>query len=229
MLYAGEFDDFICPQSVGVGADNVAWDAAYNAATNDWDVSRGLIQPYMHNTAIQDCPVGRSLPVAPGIPGLVSYGINANVAGISSTAVEYPSETIILGDAAGYTNTDASYNFVSPVTKVDTLWPTAATYAGPTTHGVHSGFSCIAWCDGHAKAMKVVPLGFDIVTPYGFNGPTEQMMEAEQMGDVYKYPREVTSAMMSDFFNGVDNPAYTHAAACDGWYYYPTHGDVTCP
>ena len=217
LLYADDYDDTYCPQYAG----SLYWDSAYNPVTNQFILSQGLLQPYMKNTQIIDCPSASGLVVETGAVGRVAYGLNQYVAGLVTTSLDIPAETILLSDAAQY-QYDVNSNAVDPLALCDSLGPTAF-QSIPLTHGIHFGSANVEWCDGHTKSMKVQPVPYDIVYPWGPLGPTAQMMTNDSMGDVLKYPRELTSPMFTDVLNGNISPHEQAAMNCDTWYYDPIH------
>ena len=193
LLYSGDYDDRVVshtyPNASTVG-DQISWYGyAAPGPIVSWDLSKGLLSPYMKNVQLEDCPSARSL----GVPLLagntldpnhaISYGINDAYLfypnyptslvyqPISLTQVADPVATVIFGDAAYYDTSQAKvvrYEYLEP--------PSLGIYA----HGRHAGFCNLAWCDGHVQGMKpwILPTSFGAVSKRFINGNLGQILKA---------------------------------------------------
>ncbi len=157
LMYAQDYDETFCV--VNGGTDPTGnlfyyWDSVYDASTGQFDISQGLIQPYMKSAPIVDCPSAAGIPVANNYR--LAYGLNIMVYGAgfvpppSQAAFEAPTDTIILADTG----------WRSPATGALARSRTLRqpSFAGtPTAHGRHNEWANVVWYDGHAKAVRVTP------------------------------------------------------------------------
>ena len=160
-MYAGDADDTACPFQTGVYGETF-WFGKLDFATLKVDASQGLIQPYMKNAAIQDCPGATGLrrnradglyfPPSIQIEAPTAYGVNqglwpATLTPVSLTSVDMLAETILMGDAAYESNPGeiGVNSFLNPNSKS----------RGGFTHGRHNKIANLSWGDGHAKGMRV--------------------------------------------------------------------------
>jgi prepilin-type N-terminal cleavage/methylation domain-containing protein/prepilin-type processing-associated H-X9-DG protein len=168
---------FLDGYSTGSGSNQQFhyWFASSTYPFTSGDPSGGLIQPYMKNTQIQDCPSDvkpLNGPVASVYSGTsIGYGMNywglfcPNYIGNASSAaqvtevraatlaqVQAPSDTILMAD------TGLLYYPATPpyVTRTEYIYPPSSTSkSAPTAQARHLGFSDVLWFDGHVKAMQV--------------------------------------------------------------------------
>ena len=111
----------------------------------------GLLQPYMRNGQILDCPSAAGIPTnaasgwfpAYGFNNLITTGSVKNMAEIAA-----PAETVLMADAG---NIQLASGVPTVYRIVSVREPT---YNWPTFHGRHLGFGNVSWCDGHVKAVK---------------------------------------------------------------------------
>lgn len=194
LLYAGDYDDLVVshtyPNAV-VPGDQISWYGyAAPGPVVAWDLTKGLLAPYMKSYQLGDCPsaVGLGVPKLAGNSYLdpnraISYGINdaylfypgypASLAyqPIALSQIEDPVETVAFGDAAYYDTSQSQvvrYEYLEP--------PSVGIYA----HGRHGGFCNLAWCDGHVKAMKpwILPSSFGAVSQRFISGNLGQILKA---------------------------------------------------
>jgi prepilin-type N-terminal cleavage/methylation domain-containing protein/prepilin-type processing-associated H-X9-DG protein len=95
----------------------------------DWYTA---IEPYVKNRQIFLCPEDSTANGRTGASGFkLSYGINGNVCGYTTTNVEAPATTLLEFDATVTSSTDG----------------TGCAY-------VHNDVANFSFCDGHTKALK---------------------------------------------------------------------------
>lgn len=201
IMYAGDYDDTLPVSEDMQWTSNLqiySWftymyyDDSFNF---QYDLTGGLLYPYMKNLQIQSCPVGVSL-LTSTLPKELPSGIGANKAvmpanfapfGDVSPVVNFSqivagAETILYTDAATVNDGVSGTGYISPGTYIGgphSDWP-----AG--TWGVHNGMANIAWCDGHAKSMTVT------LRPDSASGDKQYvaLYHKYQIGDIInpKYP-----------------------------------------
>jgi prepilin-type N-terminal cleavage/methylation domain-containing protein/prepilin-type processing-associated H-X9-DG protein len=173
LMYAQDYDETIPPfRPYQNGTRFYSWEGSTDGTT--WNNADGLLQPYMKNTAIADCPSAKGIPVLQS--NLVAYAANyaypyypnypapssiraADYRPAALAAFERPAETIVLSDAAlaGISGTSAGQ-----LSRTRDLYPPSlATYSpnpnsSPVVHGRHSGFATVLWYDGHVKGTRPV-------------------------------------------------------------------------
>ena len=131
------------------------WDGYRDYAHQKFDAGAGFLQPYMKNTQIMDCMTAAgSLPIDTNFSNEIfaAYGTNMTLfigtAGYNSVtlaAIQAPSDTIYMADAAGFDSTGTK------LTRVDYLGEPSG--GGGNIHGLHTGFANVLWVDGHVKAV----------------------------------------------------------------------------
>jgi prepilin-type processing-associated H-X9-DG protein len=141
------------------------WDGLVNYAAagtaNDFDPTKGFLQPYLKATAILDCPTAASvLPYDPaymadGVPVYAAYGVNnyllqGGTNGLPAilSQITMPASTVLLADAAIHTNNPKATHGIGRTPQI--------VAGGGDFHGRHSGMGNVLWMDGHVKAMKPV-------------------------------------------------------------------------
>jgi len=149
MMYVQDYDEIFFPRCTGTwgAAGAVYWYAS--SAT-----SLGLIGPYVKNVQVFTCP---------SAPGRRGYGYNMGFGYVAMGTINAPAEKVLFSDdtfgsavlyhpSQGYLNWGA--NFVDPPgsTGAAIVWGTNCPY------GRHNEMANVAFCDGHAKAMKPIVL-----------------------------------------------------------------------
>ena len=175
-MYANDYDDMFAlsstpyantPPTGFFGTQYplyASWFVSFSPLKGGSDLKAGLLQPYMKNTQITDCPTAQGMadtsgldPVAYGLNGSIYYGTDLYVGDtgninkpIGYGNVSNPSDTILYGDSA------TSMWGLNQIERGSVImhfgYPCVAT---ATAQGRHSGNSNLSWLDGHAKAMKV--------------------------------------------------------------------------
>lgn len=203
MLYANDYDDKVVTATSG-GNKTFSWGWSTDFSTSPVVIngSEGLVQPYLKNVAIQDCPVGKNIPTTTNNPIPFAYGVNTTLTPLdaphSLTDSDAPAETILLADAAavpppgrGGSPTLSRYPTLIP--------PSSATTVGPTTHGRHSSFANTAWLDGHAKSMKIQTVPNPVTA-------TDLLRVSSNLGGILKPGCSYGSACQ-DYYYAVTKPA----------------------
>jgi len=189
MLYANDYDDMIVGTSAGPAGSNIiygwGWSTDFNTSPVTIDGRGGLIQPYMKNVEIQDCPIAKTIPTTVNNPIPYAYGVNVSLNAGSShsfTDGDAPAETILLGDAA---QVPAPGRGGSPaLVRYPTLIPPSGTYGagpGPTTHGRHTALANITWMDGHAKSLTV-----SLLDPASAVSATDKLRVSSFLGNILR-------------------------------------------
>ena len=186
VMYSTDYDNTMVPYSLpgdgppsGVGSSTMWWHGRTIRMGDSWFAhyrrSEGLLFPYMRNVEIQDCPVGEALPTPLTnwrdgnlVP---AYGTNnvlwvqprpGGPAGLSMSAVQEPSSTVLMLDAVNACTMGRwvkSFFALPPFDVPNNRdWGSGAGTAdcfSPRVHGRHSGgFAVVAWADGHVKAKR---------------------------------------------------------------------------
>lgn len=190
ILYAGDYDDMMTPYLIpgdgpptGIGASTVWWHGRSaregGAFFANYYRNQGLLYPYMKNSEIQDCPVGKSLatPFNSWQNGTLvpAYGTNSllwvsprsasgtilAVNPVNMSQVEEVASTLSMIDAVNAC-TIGSYSksfFIPPSFDVargvdnGSGAGTSDCFA-PRVHGRHNGTAVALWADGHVKSVK---------------------------------------------------------------------------
>ena len=140
LMYNQDYDEQMVPYLLPrVGGGTVWWHGT-TTSTFVYQREDGLIQPYMKNVQIQDCPVGKDIrtPFTNWTNGQLvpAYGTNsllfvqptvANPATVSLAAIQEPASTMLMLDAVNALNPAALTKsfFIAP------NWTRNATGTGP--------------------------------------------------------------------------------------------------
>lgn len=199
LMYAQDNDGTMWIPSYNVTDSNgtviggAYWDVYYDSATKVWDLSRGLLQPYMKSAPIENCP---DLPPLTSTNGwTIGYAVNMYLnTNVSESQIQSSANTILMADSAtyylgGYHVTD---NLLSP-----SYWGQNG-YSFPVVHGRHQGFANVLWCDGHAHSMQpVYPNKSDLF------GDSPATLAAHNVGDLMKQPY-TGNAKVDDYYYELD-------------------------
>src|SRR5688572_20280773 len=120
MQYTQDSDDTLFPWLQFGGSWLNFWDGRveFAAGPPKFEPGQGLLQPYMKNTQIQDCPTAagvvepRPFDLSKGIPVWTAYGPNMNLfpnnsatntyTGLPMAEVQASADTVFLADAAEF-------------------------------------------------------------------------------------------------------------------------------
>lgn len=181
-MYMDDHDEIVFPERVLLGTGGAANWSMHMDSSGNCSLSGGLLQPYLRNTNVLDCP--SAVPVQPGdiADCIVPYGINSSFLytprddnPINTALVDTPAETIFIADAA--------YLFEGLVYRSTSInLPSEGAANG---HGRHRGFANVLWFDGHIKALRpTIPEGY--INFLQGNPPAE--LRAAGLGLFLKYP-----------------------------------------
>ena len=212
--YSQDYDERTVPLYYALPGASQYWWGQVISSPSSVDMSAGLLQPYMKNSQILDCPDGASLPVTTP-PQPFAYGVNflilgSNNMGVPLASIQAPAETVAFADSARYRS-----NFTPNVDRFNQVTPLGqARKSGQfhTVSGRHQGSANVLWLDGHVKAMKVqFP---DTTTANGIGG------QAQQIGDLINpnYPPDACTYNTANPSVGVGGNTYDGRCAHD--YYF---------
>lgn len=217
MQYTQDYDEKIMPYCYSVGADTMYWASYFQASPAAHFPERSLIQPYMKNTQIQDCP---DAPQPTGTPSVntppIGYGYNNfylndllpgfNWSGKSIAAITQPAETLMMADGASRN----SAGWGRPGYAMPPSYAGGSGVRAPRIHGRHFGMANVLWMDGHVKAMKV-----SYPAPVTASGQTT---EQNQIGDLL-HPNFPFLGSAADCTT-LDPATAATTANCKGDYYF---------
>jgi len=184
IMYSQDYDERVVHQGYVEGGKNYNWNGSQlTGGAFPKVAAEGLIQPYMKNVQIQECP-SNSLPVSNGFahsylynmhrvyyPDYPATGWAANRVIPTLAAFEAATETVLMADGAFYTG--------SSLIRSELLISNPPSTSTPTLHGRHNGMANVLWYDGHVKAMKPQIRSAD------FNSfATVNRMTSDVMGDL---------------------------------------------
>jgi len=208
VMYANDYDDYIVTSTAGPEGSNMvyAWGWGTDLSTSPVTVDghKGLVQPYMKNIDIQDCPIAKSIPATANNPIPFAYGVNVgyltpSTGPHSMSEGDSPSETILLADAAQVPSPGRGGS--PALSRYPTLIAPSFSQllAGPTTHGRHGGFSNVTWLDGHAKSTKIQT----ILNPVS---ATDLLRVSNNLGNILKAGCPLGSPCQ-DYYYALTKPA----------------------
>ncbi|WP_309719831.1 prepilin-type N-terminal cleavage/methylation domain-containing protein [Armatimonas sp.] len=176
LMYAQDYDETMVPYLLPRVGGGTVWWHGVTLPTSPLTYRRevGLLQPYLKNVQIQDCPVGKDIPTPFNwVNGnlVPAYGTNqlafvqptiANPTTVSLAAIQEPASTMLMLDAVNAfnpANLTKSF-FIAPNwtrnsagNVVDNGGMTSS--LAPRVHGRHSGnTSCVLWADGHVAVAR---------------------------------------------------------------------------
>ncbi|MBU0611143.1 MAG: DUF1559 domain-containing protein [Armatimonadetes bacterium] len=166
VMYAQDYDERCMLGGVFIPAIAVpgAGGDAAGANVNWW---RYELQPYVKNWQIFLCPSAPSVgdPSYAGNQLTRHYGFNTSITGVAMGTIQYPSETIALGDCSHWLASAGGCNLRAfawaAQEKRNTSVPCNANQAlnQTETQTRHNGGSNLCFCDGHAKWMAATAIG----------------------------------------------------------------------
>jgi prepilin-type N-terminal cleavage/methylation domain-containing protein/prepilin-type processing-associated H-X9-DG protein len=188
MQYTQDSDDTMFPWLEAPPTALSFWDGYIDFASGPpkFEAGKGLLQPYMKNTQIQDCPTAAGLveplpfDLSKGFPVWTAYGPNMSLfpnnsagvyIGLSMAEVQSTSDTVFLADAAEVSAQSDSGLVRSRVLR--------APSSGSNLHGRHNGMANVLWVDGHVKSLKPTPR-----TTADTTGNTAAAYNAKSVGDL---------------------------------------------
>lgn len=146
MMYSQDYDEKTMPVSTTVGSGTCP-DADISKCVG-WSIA---LEPYLKSAQIFQCPSETTSPSISGTTywSYTDYFINYNAAGVSAARFEYPTMTVLLGEAQGGGKTD-NYSYGGKTTDAP-AGVTRAKIDGATRHLDGSNW---AFVDGHVKWLK---------------------------------------------------------------------------
>ncbi|MGC4044749.1 MAG: prepilin-type N-terminal cleavage/methylation domain-containing protein [Armatimonas sp.] len=176
LMYAQDYDEQMVPYLLPRPGGGSYWWHGVTLPTSPFTYRReeGLIQPYMKNVQIQDCPVGKDIPTPFNWTNgslVPAYGTNqllfvqptaANPVTVGLAQVQEPASTMMLLDAVNAANPGLLTKsfFIAPNWTRNTSGAVVdnggtASSLSPRVHGRHSGnTSCVLWADGHVSVVR---------------------------------------------------------------------------
>jgi prepilin-type N-terminal cleavage/methylation domain-containing protein/prepilin-type processing-associated H-X9-DG protein len=155
MMYMQDYDErlFVREYTINDATYNYqVWNAKRRRADNTWDLTQGVLQPYMKNHQIQECPSARGIPAGSASTTNLGYGFNQTYLLPSATfsaslaEISHPADTVLMADTAIVDSTTRQ------VVRFAANWAPATVY--PTLHGRHGDQANVAWMDGHVKSVR---------------------------------------------------------------------------
>ena len=175
LMYVQDYDETMVPYLLPRVGGGTVWWHGVTLPTSPLTYRReeGLIQPYMKNVQIQDCPVGKDIPTPFNwVNGALvpAYGTNSlvfvqptptNPITVSLAAFQEPANTMLMLDAVNAFNPASLTKsfFISPNWTRNAAGAVVdnggASSFSPRVHGRHSGnTSCVLWADGHVAVAR---------------------------------------------------------------------------
>lgn len=174
LLYAAEHRDTLCPGAADMLLTNLQrWHGRRDRPTQPFDGSRGPLVPYLGaDGGVRACPALR-IEVPAGDPrrfeqNCGGYGYNQQFlgqqlertrsggfrvvtdrAGVRSSAIRRPAETLMFADTAFMSDGLVEYSFAEP-----RFFPVQGTRADPSLHFRHRGEADVVWADGHVDRRR---------------------------------------------------------------------------
>ena len=188
MQYTQDSDETMFPWLEYTASTLNFWDGMvdFGSGPPKYEPGKGLLQPYMKNIQIQDCPTAAGLveplpfDVSKGLPIWTAYGPNMNLfpnnagtyVGLPMAEIQASSDTVFLADAAEF-----NYNTPRGLTRTNIL--RAPSQGSSNLHGRHNGMANVLWVDGHVKSLKPTP-----PTSTDGSGNTVAAYAANNLGDL---------------------------------------------
>jgi prepilin-type processing-associated H-X9-DG protein len=188
MQYTQDSDETLFPWLEYSPTSLNFWDGRvdFGSGPPKFEPGQGLLQPYMKNIQIQDCPTAAGLveplpfDLSRGIPVWTAYGPNMNLfplqagiySGLSMADVQASSDTVFLADAA-------EFDYANPGGLRRTNILRAPSDGSSNLHGRHNGMANVLWVDGHVKSVRPTP-----PTSTDSLGNTVAAYNAKSLGDL---------------------------------------------
>jgi prepilin-type processing-associated H-X9-DG protein len=200
MMYMQDYDETMFIFNYNIPGGTQHW--AGQTIGSQLYPERGLLQPYMKNVQITDCPSAAGIP-GNGVLSILAYAPNSAylnptyfVGGVAHhipaklSQIDAPAETVLMGDT-GFLN-----GVTGNIQRISDFRPpfnTSASAAGivesttptfPTVHARHLETANVLWMDGHVKAMRI-----NYRTANQNANVTAQMLRNAHVGDLIKGAR----------------------------------------
>ncbi len=192
-MYLEDYDEIVFPINVPDGMGGSAEWSQHVDPAGGCQTSGGLLQPYIKNSALLDCPSAANAQAPYNPTCTVPYGTNdtylynpryegdypngmdGNSIPVSTAVVDTPAETLFIADAV--------YLYHGVVYRCTSIG--APSDGSANGHARHQGFANILWFDGHIKALRPA-------MPDGYNNfqqnNTPAQLRAANIGLFLKYP-----------------------------------------
>lgn len=200
-LYNSDYDETLMRAHIIAPSKTYYWWGSWDGTV--LNEREGLLYPYVGSKGIQSDP---SFPMTLRTAlGLTGYGYNYAYLSpsrylpptweeipvpVRMSEIEAPSETLNFASSARINNWSYSTPTLEGNTYID---PPSFEYPG--FHGRHNKFGVVAWCDGHAKAVR--PTIRSGTFGWGFNG---QDFERNNLGDVINADCPIGSACQDYYY-----------------------------
>ena len=160
-MYAQDYDENYMLMGVFIPA--LAVPGTGGTADGNWtNWWRYELSPYAKNFQIFLCPSATRVadPSSAGNMLQFQYGYNNSVAGVAMGTVQYPAQTVALGDCAHWNCSNAGCNLYAFAWPAQDRRPNSAVCNALQsadqidTTSRHNGGSNLVFCDGHSKWMN---------------------------------------------------------------------------
>lgn len=149
MMYVSDYDDIFFPRCTGTWGQPgaVYWFPRSSSEP-------GLIMPYVKNEQVFVCP---------SVPNRRGYGYNMGLGYVPLSSVDSPAEKVMFSDdtfgsAVLYHPSQGVYNWGANFVTPEGSTGSAIQWGVNCPYGRHNDMANVAFCDGHAKAMKPLEL-----------------------------------------------------------------------
>lgn len=204
LMYVQDYDETMFPWMLNDPRGILAWDGLTDFTQGfppKYSAEQGLLQPYMKNTKITDCPsatgtIPFEIDLGNGVPVWIAYGVNVLLmpyttspsfiyTGLPIARIQAPADTVFLADAVAF-----AFNPPTKMKRTSQLTPPSSN--GPSLHGRHNAMANVLWMDGHVNSKKPVP-------PTNVGGPTTlETYKANNVG--FLMPPNATTANQDFYF-----------------------------
>jgi prepilin-type N-terminal cleavage/methylation domain-containing protein/prepilin-type processing-associated H-X9-DG protein len=186
-IYLGDYGGFFfnrCEQATATGQQWwFGWLASGVEGQRAFDLSTGLLYPYLHGSDVRLCPspVWQSPQFKlKGTNVIFSYGCNSYLFAapgnnlLNANIISHPANTALYADAAQVNNFQAPASKTNPMFEEWYYVDLETNYANPNNeangHFRHAQRADVAFADGHVALEKAVPGSYDARLPNQFIG-----------------------------------------------------------
>jgi len=155
LMYTEDYDECLPARTYNAASAFLYPNGTSTSRAMPWNVA---IYPYVKNTAVYNCPSLGRTDIAGWGPWngeptsyRPKYGMNNNMSWVALAGIEFPAETVLLGDATMY-------------------WAREIFWAGYGWDARHNGGANFGIADGHAKWYGI-PDRLDMVTGQAYDIP----------------------------------------------------------